>query len=219
MKHLHWLAAAWILVSFAPAAAQQRIDRPGTIDHVAADAHFPEQVGEFRRSTALQYDQRGDDMSASYVLAHGDDRLVVTVYVYPAVRTETGPGPAPSGEAARAALCRREFAGVGEAIETQPQYRGARRLEQGAAPAIEGVGADFALRSVHSFTAAFLGRDQEIRSETDLYCFVGGRWLVKYRASSSAGFDVGPAIETFIRTGPWPGRAAPPEPDKVVSRV
>ena len=211
------IAAAWIALSLAPAAAQQRIDRPGTVDHPSAGAHFPEQVGLFRRSSVVQYDPAGTDVSASYELSHGGDRLVVTVYVYPAAHLEAG--PARSGDAARATACRREIASVGQVIETQPQYHGARQLEEGAAPVVSDVAGALSLRTVHSFTASFFGSEREVRSETDLYCFVGDRWLVKYRASSNAGFDVSAAIESFIRSGPWPGRNAPPEPDRVATRL
>ena len=55
--------------------------------------------------------------------------------------------------------------------------------------------------------SAFLTqRDEELRSESILYCYVGGDWLVKYRATSSAGFETAAIIDEFIRLGPWPGR-------------
>ena len=60
---------------------------------------------------------------------------------------------------------------------------------------------------MHRIRSSFLTqRDEELRSESILYCYVGGDWLVKYRASSNAGFEVGAIIDEFIRLGPWPGR-------------
>ena len=59
---------------------------------------------------------------------------------------------------------------VSQIIENQPQYRGARRIEDGAAPAVEGVDRALSLRTIHSFTSAFFGPEQELRSLTDLYC-------------------------------------------------
>jgi hypothetical protein len=218
MKLFHWIAAGLLAIGLTPAAAQQRIDRPGPVAHPTAGTVFPERVGEFQRENVTQYDQAGADVSATYELARGNDRLRLSVYIYPAPAVEAGPGSAQSADVARATLCRTELGVVGQVIENQPQYRGARRVEEGAAPAVEGVEPALSLRTVHSFTAAFFGPEQEMRSETDLYCYVGGRWLVKYRASSNAGFDASEAVEAFIRAGPWPGRNPPPEADKVVMR-
>ncbi len=220
MKPRLCLAAILLAVSSVPAAAQPRdIGRPGTITHSAAGAHFPERVGEFRRASVVQYDEGGTNVSASYNLVRGDGRLVLSVYVYPASAIGTAPGSGGTAAGARASLCDRELRNVGVIIENQPQYRGARRIEEGSAPAVEGIDRGLSRRSVHSFTSEFNGRNQEVRSETDIYCFVGGEWLVKYRGTSNAGFDASQAIEEFIRTGPWPGRTPPPAPEDTVMLV
>jgi hypothetical protein len=218
MRLAHWIAVATLAFALAPpVSAQPRsINRPGTIPHAAANAYFPERVGPFERSDVVQYDETGADVSASYNLVSGNDRLLISVYVYPAPRIGAASGSGSTADVARANVCRQQMTDVGRVIETQPQYRDARRLEDGTAPAVAGLGPGLNLRTVHSFTGPFSGREQEVRSETDLYCYVAGRWLVKYRASSNAGFDVRDAIDTFIRTGPWPGRNPPPEPDKTV---
>ena len=218
MKPIHWIAAAALAFGLGSAASAQprSIDQPGDVAHPTAGTHFPEQVGEFVRSDVMQYDEVGTDVSASYNLVRGGDRLLISVYVYPAPTLRSAPGSERTADVARANMCRQEMTSVGQVIENHPQYSGARRLEDGVAPAMEGVGPGLNLRSVHSFTGPFSGREQTVRSETDLYCFVGDRWLVKYRASSNAGFDASEAIETFIRNGPWPGRSPAPSPDKTV---
>jgi hypothetical protein len=219
MKLDHLFAATAALALFAgPAAAQQRIERRGTIAHAAAGAHFPERIGEFRRTSAYQYDRSGQDISASYVLNRGDRALVVTVYVYPAARIGSAPDPKSreSAEVSRAALCDREFRNVQAAIGDN--HRDAEMVEEGEAPAAEGIGRALARRSVHRFVAEFDDREQPVRSEVDLYCFVGGAWLVKYRATSNADFDAGDDIRGFIRSGPWPNRNPPPAPDEAVAR-
>jgi hypothetical protein len=216
MKLRIWISAALFAAIATPAAAQPRdIGRPGTVSHAAAAAHFPERVGDFQRSNVTQYDAAANNVSASYNLLRGGDRLLITVYVYPVAGVQAAPGSARTADVARAALCRQELRLVGQVVETQ--HRCARRIDEGVAPAVEGVGPGLNLRSVHSFTAPFNGREQEVRSETDLYCYVGGDWVVKYRATSNAGFDAVEAIEQFIRSGPWPGRNPPPAPDEVVS--
>lgn len=218
MRLGHWIAAATLAFALAPAASAQprSIDRPGTIPHRAANTYFPERIGEFERSEMIQYDETGADLSASYNLVRGEDRLLISVYLYPAPRLASAPELNRSEDVARAHMCRQLMTDVGRVIETQPQYRDARRIENGIAFAVAGMGPGLNLRTVHSFTGLFSGRDQAVRSETNLYCYVGGRWLVKYRASSNAGFDVRDAIDRFIRTGPWPGRNPPPSPDETV---
>ena len=218
MRSRIWIAAALLAVS-AGAAAQQRIDRPGTIAHRSAGAHFPERIGEFQRANVVQYDSDGADLSASYNLTRGEDRVLVTIYVYPAARLGPVTGSGAQANETRASFCRREIDGVGQVIESQPVYRGARRIAEGAAPAVAGIDRALGLSSTYGFTAEFDGREQEVRSVTYLYCYVASGWLVKYRATSNAGFDAEAEVETLIRTGPWPGRNAPPALDETVQRT
>jgi hypothetical protein len=217
LGHLVTATVALALVAL-PAAAQQRIEQRGTIAHAAAGAHFPERIGEFRRTSAYRYDRSGQDISASYVLDRGGRALVITVYVYPAARIGAAPDASSreSAEIARATLCDREFRNVQAAIVDN--HRDAETVEEGEAPAADGIGPALARRSVHRFVAEFDEVEQPVRSEVDLYCFVGGAWLVKYRATSNADFDAGDDIRGFIRSGPWPNRNPPPAPDEVVAR-
>ena len=212
MKLRYWAAAVLFAVALTPAAAQRNIERPGTIAHGAAATSFPEQVEGFRRVAATQFDERGENIGVTYETASDADRVRLSVYVYPSMSVNGAPA-----DSARAQNCRAELDAAGAALTQVPQYRGVRRIEVGDAPAVEGVGRGLGLHSVHSFSSDFLGADQEVRSETYLYCYVGGRWQVKYRISAPAGHDLQPAIESFIRSGPWPGRN--PSPDETVMRI
>jgi len=193
-----WFAAlALLLAAPALAAAQPRdISAPGTVPHAAAHAGFPERVGEFERSQVLRFDDR--DIAANYNLERGSDFVRLSVYIYPAPRA--------SGRE-RASTCQELMRGVSDAIFQQ--YPGAIVDESGAAPAVPDVEADLGLRSVHSIRVNLRGtQPEDARSESRLYCFVGGDWLVKYRVSTNAGSDIdlGALIDDFIRRGPWPGR-------------
>ena len=196
------IAAALLALALAPALAQGPVETPGPVAHRAAGAVFPERVANFRRTNVYQYDSAGEDMSASYILARGSDRVLVTVYLYPASRL--GPGD-------RTELCRREFGNVTQAILTG--YREPQRQPDAAAPAVEGVEPALSHRAAYTMTAPFMGAEQPVRSEAYLYCYVGGDWLVKYRATSHAAFDAAGEIERFIGTGPWPGR--PPDSETI----
>lgn len=198
-KWLVRIAIAGAAAAAMPVSAQpQAIDRPGTYIHQAAGAAFPERVGEFQRRSLHRYDAEGVNVSANYSLERPEGRLHLTVYVYPAP-------PHPSA-AARADICRQEFEASRQIIANQ--NAGAERIDDGAAPTARDVAGH---RSVYRFATRFDGSEQDVRSEIDLYCHVGGQWQVKYRATSPAALDATQDIETFIRTGPWPGRAADPD--------
>jgi hypothetical protein len=193
-----WFAAiALLLAAPAFAAAQpQDISAPGTVAHAAARAGFPERVGDFRRVHVLRYDE--DDISANYDLRRGEDFIRISVYIYPAP---------PVPRAQHAALCEEHMAGVTDVI--MRQYPGAEVTEIGAAAAIAGTEEGLRLRAVHRIRIPLRGpAPEETRTESRLYCYVEGDWLVKYRVSSNADFDVDSLIDDFIRIGPWPGRGA-----------
>jgi hypothetical protein len=196
-----WKTAAALIalacLASQPADAQRKVVREGTYVHVPARAHFPERVGEFRRSDIYQYDEVGKDVSASYELATPSGRLLITVYIYPA---------AAAAEGVRPAQCEEEFRAVNSAISGQ--HGNAAPVEHGAAPAIAGVNPGLGHRSVYRFASPFDDRVQEIRSEAHLYCYVGGDWLVKYRVSAPVAVETRAAVEAFIRNGPWPGRTS-----------
>ena len=195
-----WFAAiALLLAAPALAAAQpQEITRPGTVQHAAARAAFPEAVGEFRRAQVIRYGE--NDISANYDLRQGDDQVRLSVYIYPAPRVP---------RARRAEACRQMMDGVSQAIFQQ--YPGAAMNEMGAAPEVSGTEPGLGLRTVHSIRITLRGAEPEdARSESRLYCYVDDDWLVKYRVSSNDGsdLDVGALIDAFVRDGPWPGRGA-----------
>ena len=199
MKRVSVVWAALLALVPAPSAAQpQRVDRPGTYVHEEAGAAFPERIGEFQRTSVVRYDATGANISSSYSLRRPDGRLHLTVYVYPSPTLPTAE--------ARAQTCRQEFEASRDIIVSQ--NKGAERVEDGPAPSAQGTSGH---RSVYLFAANYDGEDQQVRSEIDLYCHVGGLWQVKYRATFPAGYDATTDIETFIRTGPWPGRSADPD--------
>jgi hypothetical protein len=142
----------------------------------------------------MRYGQ--DDISANYTLRRGDDFLRLSVYIYPAP-------PVPRER--REAACRELMAAIG--YEIGQRYPDAERIESGAAAALPGTEPGLRLRTVHRLQMALRSDTAEaVRRESRLYCYVGGDWLVKYYASSNAGFDVDGAIEAFTRDSPWPGR-------------
>lgn len=180
-----------------PAAAQREVATDGPYVHRPAHAFFPVRVGQFRRSTIYRYDEEGKDVSASYNLATPEGRLLITIYIYPAV---------PAASAARARLCGEEFGSANSAIASQ--HDDAAPSERGQALPVADVGPELSHRAAYRFRSPFDDHVQEIRSEVHLYCYVGGDWLVKYRVSAPVAVETKGPVETFIRTGPWPGRSS-----------
>jgi hypothetical protein len=191
------LALAGSAIGWTPIAAQREVTVEGDYVHGPAHAVYPLQVGDFHRSEIYQYDELGEDVSASYNLATPEGRLLITVYIYPAT---------PAVAAVRASRCDEEFAAVNSVISTQ--HDNVAPIEEGAALPIRGVDPSLTHRSAYRFGSPFEDRVQEIRSEAHLYCYVGGDWLVKYRVTAPVAVETRRAVEAFIRNGPWPGRSS-----------
>jgi len=191
-----WLAVIALLFA-APALAvtQPRdITAPGTVPHSAARAGFPENVGALRRIGVTRFSEQ--DISGSYQLERDGDYVRISVYIYPAP---------PVRENQRVAACRAHMDGVVAAVARQ--HIGAELVENGVADPLPGVAEGLGLRSLHNVEFPLRGRALEpTQSESRLYCYVGGDWLVKYRISANPGFDVDDLVDELIRSGPWPGR-------------
>lgn len=182
----------------APLSAQPRDIEVS--EHRAARADFPMRAGDFHRTRVVQYDAEGLDLSASYDLRRPEGRVTATVYIYP-VRPLADDTPS-----SRATACRQEFEASSDQIKRQS--RPIDKLGDDAPVEIAGTTPALRHRAAFGFQTAFDGREQPVRSELHLYCFVDDRWLVKFRITGPAGIDAREAIGELIRMGPWPGRSA-----------
>jgi len=191
------LAALPMLIVGANAAAQsQLIEQSGPFRHVGSNTTFPEQFGDFARARIVSYDDpAGEDISAGYGLAVPGARIAFTQYIYPA--------PAPTAGLTRERLCREEFDGSAAEID---KHDNSHRLGEPSAPAVAGVPSGLSHRANYTFSLDLNGTPATLQSQIVLYCYVGGNWFVKYRASSVPGVDLGGALTRFITSGPWPGR-------------
>jgi hypothetical protein len=192
------VAALPLLASATVASADpQLIEQAGPFRHVGSNTSFPEQVSIFSRSRIVRYeDPMGEDISVGYGagLASGQ-RVVITEYVYPA--------PQPAVGQTRQGLCREEFDLSAAEIQKHPN---AQKLGEPAAPGMSGSVPTNGYRATFTFTQPVDGTPQTIQSQILLYCYVGGNWFVKYRASSLPGADLSSAVNGFVTIGPWPGK-------------
>lgn len=191
------LAALTILIAAADAEAQSHlIEQPGPFRHIGSNTTFPEQFGDFARARTVRYDDpAGEDVSAGYGLAVPGGRIAFTQYVYPA--------PAAAAAPTRERLCREEFDGSAAEIA---KHDNSHRLGEPAAPTVSGVIAGLSHRANYTFSLDLNGTPATLQSQIVLYCYVGGNWFVKYRASSVPGVDLDGALARFITSGPWPGK-------------
>lgn len=168
---------------------------------------FPAQVGEFNRVRVYRYAADGSDESVGYNLYRRDAHVAATVYVSPSPGLTIGPGSQPETVlTAQALLGSAEFDRVQLGVESA--HEGEALIEEGGTTHGEILG----FRATYSFISPnFAGRrNVQVKSEAYLFCYVGGRWSVKYRFTYPADQDVRAAIGAFMRDLPWTILPAPP---------
>jgi hypothetical protein len=196
MKLVWTLAAAPLLALAATASAQVELEQSGPFRHVGSNTNFPEQFGEFSRSRIVRYDDpMGEDISVGYGGTVGSQRIVITEYIYPARQPAVGES--------RQGLCREEFDLSAAEIQKHPN---AQKLGEIAAPSMAGAVPTSGYRATYTFSQSVDGTPQTLQSQIAIYCYVGGNWFVKYRASSLPDTDLNNALNRFITSGPWPGK-------------
>lgn len=196
------LLAALILggVFAGAAVAQEDVPVPRDAPYVqsATGMSFPPAVGDFRRGRVTRYAPDGTDESAGYgrIIANGE--IIATVYVYPSPALS---GPA-TAEAQRAG-CAQQFDAV--LRELEGVYADESLVSQGETHLSQGGAERAGMGAVYTLTAPrFMGRENErLRSETHLFCYVGGRWSVKYRISYPENYNASAAIAAFMRDLTW----------------
>jgi hypothetical protein len=178
-----------LLAVAQPAAAQTEVaDPPDPWIHAATGTAFPAAVAGFSRNRVIEYSQDGRDAGVNYALSHGDEWLIVSLYVYPAFADLDCEG---TYEDARGTIA---------------AYSGAQLLGEARDPPPSGRGEAAAYHARFLLPAGAIRPDiQEARSDVYLYCPAGGQWLVKYRATGSAGADFAPDVEALLHAIAWPG--------------
>jgi hypothetical protein len=195
------VVVALMLSSLAPALPANgqgtpiNISRTGTYIHSASRMTYPPAVGRFTRTYLRQYDDAGYDVSVGYEFRSSHGRIVATVYVYPAPSVVGSP----SGDEAtiRAELTDREFrARQLEILQATP---GAKLIGEGNATLTQGAVRYTGKKAEYRLERLFSDQRQQLGSELYLFCFVGGRWTLKYRFSYPVAFDAEREIATFMQ--------------------
>ena len=172
----------------APAMGQEEVQNPpDPWVHAGTGTSFPAALAEFRRGRVIEYSEDGRDASVGYHYGRGDDRLTVTLYVYPVIEGWN---------------CQETF---NDAKSSVAHYDGAWLIGERREIAPSGTGDRVAYFARYSIPAGAMGENfPEVWSEVYLYCPPGGEWLVKYRATWDADVDFSERVEALLRAIEWP---------------
>ncbi|MBW8911472.1 MAG: hypothetical protein JF564_06225, partial [Sphingomonas sp.] len=125
----------------------------------------------------------------------------MTVYVYPAPEVPAKT-PVAAMKAVQDRLCADHFEGI--KADIVQSHAGAVLIEESetASPAPASF-AHTGRRAVFSFTD-YRDKEQPLRSEADLFCYVGGKWLIAYRTTAPASVRYEAELAALMRSLHWP---------------
>lgn len=184
-----------------PLNQPQVIFAEGAYTHERSGMTFPLAVGDFRRSLVQRYDQDGLDLSAGYDLYLTQQKIAVTVYVYPAPPLVSIGSPPGTVASARTFLAKSEF----EARKREVlQSRSGARLTEDTEISVP-IGGTFRVGRMATFEYQdqFAGQRQSPRSHLCMFNFVGGTWALKYRITYPASLEATREIDTILQGVPW----------------
>lgn len=207
MRIGHALAIGIVLTLLPPidraAAAPLRIEPKGPYVHRGTGFVFPEQAGDFRRTSIIEYDDEATDVSAgySYAVPTPERTTIATVYVYPVPPVADTADPA-ARKAQQDRFCREHFDTI--KAEVAEKHRSTVVVEESKVASPSPNHRQPGLRAAFTFEDVFRGKEQPLRSEARLFCHVDGQWLIAYRFTAPAGHDLSPDIARLTAALPWP---------------
>lgn len=209
MAWLRSLAAcAALAATLCPAALAQtpvQVPPDAAYTQAASGMTFPPSVGAFQRLSVTRFADDGTNEAAGYRLTTAAGHIEATVYVSPSGVIYSVGSPRDVIETARATVCRQDFQQLGQMFESfysnATQMRGEETVLSRSGADRRGYKISFGVTS----PSAFGDVHPPLRSETYFFCYVGGRWTVKYRftyAETLVGEARG-AIDQFMRDLEW----------------
>ena len=213
------LAIALILVG-SNARAVETASAPGQsadFTHRASGFVFPPTVGRFQRVSQNEFGSGGNDVGVGYDLTAPDAEMTVTVFVSRAVQL-TGL----TGDKLRQAedkVCESAFESRQQNLKQV--HAGAGLVSQAEIPSPSASHDRKGRQAIYEFQSQYRGRPMLVRSESDVFCFVNGGWMVAYRITAPANIDYRAEFDQFMRQLVWPTPdtsrdAAPRPPSKLI---
>jgi hypothetical protein len=189
------LAAGLVLAASGAAAQPEEIGTGGPYVHEGSGMTLPVAVGAWRRIDVYRYDTLATDVSASYRLDQPNGSVLATTYVYPM------PGGWTTDPTARAKACRAEYETRKNEVVTY--YDDVQVLSEMDAQPPQGGDFDPGRWASFSYETEVSGRDQPVRSELYVFCYVGGPWAFEYRITRPADLEATKAIAAFMIGLAW----------------
>lgn len=209
MKVLKYVIVLLVVMALSgcPAMRPKHLAQPevikseDTYTHVASGMTFPLSVGDFHRSKVIRYDTEILDMSAGYDLVTVTGSVAATVYVYPAPSLISIGSPPNVVAAARDRLAQNEFAARKREVM---QYRpGAILIQEKEVSLQQNNAANVGKMATFEYEEVFAGQRQLLRSHLYLFCFAGGKWVIKYRFTHPRFHDATKEIDEFMKNLFW----------------
>jgi hypothetical protein len=204
------LCAAFLFVACGFAQADyyddpRQVEVTGPYTQTATGMVFPESIKDFQRDEVISYNSERTDESATYIQEKDGKQIAITVYVYPV--------PVDLGTALAQSLPKEDLIGAWYALGQQlfdEEEQGIVELHRGA-ELVDGGETSFDQHGVNypgamstfRYNEDFFGRVQKVRSQLVLFPMVGGKWMVKYRATYPEGIDGAAQTTAFIHALPW----------------
>ena len=180
----------------------RRFEPDGPYLHRASGMSFPEALGGLTRTAITEYGKDATDISTGYNLLTPDLKAAITIYVYPAPQITSIGSPPNVIEGARKKLCSDHFENV--KLEIERAHPSAKLVDEGS---IASPSPDFsgpAKRARYTMTEEYGARVQPLRSEADVFCYIGGKWVIVYRTTAPADVDYEIALKKLMTAIAWP---------------
>jgi hypothetical protein len=204
------LCALFLMASCSLARAEyyeepREVEVTGPYTQAATGMVFPASVKSFQRDEVISYNSERTDESVTYIQDKDGKEIAITVYVYPV--------PADLGSALAQSLPKNDLIGTwymlgqqlfGEEEQGVVELHGGAELVDGGETSFEQHGVSYpGAISTFRYNEDFFGRVQKVRSQLILFPMVGGKWMVKYRATYPEGYDGATEVSAFIHALPW----------------
>jgi hypothetical protein len=202
-------AAAALVLCGCPSVHTRSLVQPervvvqGAYFHSASKITMPESIAGFQRDAVTRYDADGLDVSGAYNLVTPSHRIAATVYVYPSPSLTSFGSPPEVVAGARARLTEGEFERRKQ--EVQQAHPGASLLEQRDISRTQGGQSYAGKLAVFEYEEVFAGSRMPVRARLYLFCYIGGKWTIKYRITHPKSEDADREIQEFIQKWSWYG--------------
>lgn len=210
MKNLEGVLLFFLMVTMVgcPSASRENLAGPDTLEisgpfsHIPSGMKFPQAVENFKRSIIKRYDVEGTDVSVGYDLYQESKVIAATVYVYPSPSIVSIGSSSHIVKTAQETLCLKEF--DVRKWEISRAHPGAKLIQEKDVSSPVGRLGLPGKSAIFEYEDLFAGVRQSLLARVDLYCYVAGKWNVKYRFSYPATFNAMQDLSIFKEYLLWP---------------